>query len=192
MGLAACLLLCACGTEPPPAAPSATDSKHKLVMLAPIGGETDSTRSFIGEPLSRDQLRDCVRQQRAIDVESDAMQGVEATINHRRDTLEAEERSIDAQRPRIDTKSQRAVDAFNATVNAHVTAVNLYNADIGKATERLQALNEKIDAFNTGCAGRSYYLDDMNAVLAELGPSPAPPTDNNFRPAPSDLLTIGQ
>jgi hypothetical protein len=190
--MATCLLLCACGTEPPPPAPSATASTHKLVVLPPIGGEAGSTRSFIGQPLSRDQLRDCVQQQRAIDAESDAISRVEAAMAHRRDTLEAEERSIDARRPQIDARSQQAVDVFNATIKTHVAAVNLYNDDVNKARQRVEALNEKIDAFNTSCAGRSYYVDDMDAVLAELGPSPAPPTNANFRPGPSSPLTIGQ
>jgi hypothetical protein len=161
-------------------------------MLPPIGGTAGSTRSFVGQPLSRDQLRDCVRQQRAIDAESDALDGVEATMSHRRDTLETEKRSIDARRSQIDAKSQQAVDDFNASIKKHIAAVNLYNDDINKAGERVQALNEKIDAFNTGCAGHSYYVDDMDAVLAELGPSPAPPTNDNFRPRPGNPLTIGK
>lgn len=161
-------------------------------MLPPIGGEAGSARSFIGQPLSRDQLRDCIRQQRAIDADSYAAKRAEAAMAQRRDTLEAEEQSINGRRSTIDARSQQAVDTFNASVKTHIAAINLYNHDVNQARQRVEGLNEKVTAFNTGCAGRAYYVDDMDAVLAALGPSPAPPTNGNFRAGPSSPLIIGQ
>jgi hypothetical protein len=186
----ACLVLAGCAGKSPSDAPSAAvASNHKLVSFAPANGGSGASRSLVGPTLSRDALRTCVKQEHDIDNGQAAIKVNDTMLGMQRSALESEEKAIEGRRPQVDTKSQKSVDDFNAAVTAHTGKVNNYNQAVHALKVQEADVNGVVNAFNTGCAGHSYFTDDMDAVTAELGPvrrgaAPLPPPDPLAPPAP--------
>jgi hypothetical protein len=86
--------------------------------------------------LSRPELQWCVNGQGSIEATEAA--------------LATEEANLETRSSAVDSYSQSSVSAYNALVDA-------FNA-------RVRAQNASIDDWNSRCAGRSYYVSDMNAV----------------------------
>lgn len=86
--------------------------------------------------LSRAELGWCVEKEGPIDIADAEMAAAEA--------------NLEARAAAVDRYSQASVNAYNALVDA-------FNA-------KVRANNVTIDDWNSRCAGRMYYVSDMNAA----------------------------
>ena len=197
--LIAGLLLSGCMTsgDATPGRTEASSPQRQLVTLTPLDGRTGATRELIRQALSRDALRVCVREEREIDAGKIQQQLDENALKIRRDELEADEQSLEIRRSQVNARSQESVDGFNNAIRAHSMDIDEYNRAVDEARRRDGAVGSLVNSFNTTCGGRSYYQDDMDVVLLELGPasvrraadslfpSVRRPGDNLFPPAPA-------
>ncbi len=155
--------------EEPPAPPT---PQRELVTLGPASGGIGGSRFFVRQALTRDQLRTCVVTQRNIDASRSQSRADEYQLTARRSQIEAQDKALDVQRLLVNARSQASVDGFNAAVRAQSTAINDYNIAVDLARKENDRGNSLVNDFNSTCGGRSYYADEMSAVLAELGPPP--------------------
>lgn len=122
--------------------------------------------SYKGPVLTRDQLRQCVAEQKAInasETDADRLQNLLAESEANIKSLEAE---INARQPLVDRYSQESVDEFNALIDRHQRLVASHNAAIPGVKTKVQQVNAAVERFNMSCADRVYYESDMQAVRA--------------------------
>jgi len=117
-----------------------------------------------GPVLSREELRQCVVQEKTINAQSSDVDRMQSDLDAKKRELQALERRIAAAEPLVDTTSQASVDEFNALVDEHSRLVARYNAGLPPANDAVARLNASIDRFNALCANRPYYESDMAAV----------------------------
>ncbi|MFZ5636222.1 MAG: hypothetical protein ACOY82_06500 [Pseudomonadota bacterium] len=116
--------------------------------------------------LTRDQLRQCVADEKRIDADkADLMQrtALSEAERARIDKLGAE---IEALGGEVDDTSQAQVDAYNALVAKHKEWVATFNADLPELNRRVDAGKALVARFNADCANRVYYDRDMDAIKA--------------------------
>ena len=119
-----------------------------------------------GSGLTRDQLRQCVNEQKVINAGSGQVDRLQASISVDAAEISRLERQIAAQESLVNVYSQESVDQFNALVNRHRQMVTAYNDRLPAANARVEQMNAAVRRFNTECADRVYYESDMNAVVA--------------------------
>ncbi len=121
---------------------------------------------YRGPVLTRDQLRQCVAQQEAINKEGDEVDLLQSRLNQSEADLNALEESIKRQEAMVDRYSQQSVDNFNMLIERHRRQVERHNANLGYANARVDKVNRAVERFNAECGDRAYYDSDMRAVLA--------------------------
>lgn len=120
-----------------------------------------------GPVMSRDELRFCVNQDDRIDNLEQAITELEGAAASERLQLEASERALADAKAGVDVYSQQSVDGFNRMVDRHAELVDQYNATLPRVNEKISVRNEAVHTYNTVCAERAYYEDDLAAVNAE-------------------------
>jgi chromosome segregation ATPase len=124
---------------------------------------------FPGPTLSRQQLKQCVLSEAEINRLSHASD--EESIHLENAALRLENLGLMVARSEasVDEYSQQSVNSHNRLIEQYNQELEEYNARIPGAQARQSAVNRRIDTFNSACADRAYYLDDMAAVEKELG-----------------------
>lgn len=165
-------LLLACALLWPLAAPAAGPTPKKGNTLSFGGGKP------VGKLLTRDQLRQCLAQQKALkdqDAETAQAQagldGEKAAIARADAELERQAAELQAERATIDATQEAAVAAFNAKLSqrgeserARDQRVADYNARLPAFNARVQAGKLSHEAWQSDCAGRAYDEADFFAI----------------------------
>jgi hypothetical protein len=119
-----------------------------------------------GPVLTRDQLRQCVAEQDAINVLGDDADKLQASLAESEASINRLEAQINAQEPLVDRYSQESVDSFNTLIDRHKRLVSAHNGNLPSANARVEQVNAAVQRFNAKCADRVYYESDMRAVRA--------------------------
>lgn len=119
-----------------------------------------------GSVLTRDQLRQCVNEQKEINTGSDLVDRLQSSISVDAAEISRLERQIAVQESLVNVYSQESVDEFNALISRHRKMVTAYNDRLPAAKARVEQMNAAVSRFNAKCADRVYYQSDMNAVVA--------------------------
>jgi hypothetical protein len=121
---------------------------------------------YKGPVLTRDQLRQCVAEQRAINASEAELDRLQASLAKSEAAINRLEAQINAQEPLVDRYSQASVDSFNALIARHKHLVATHNTKLPSANARVEQVNAAVARFNEKCAEHVYYERDMQAVLA--------------------------
>lgn len=165
-GLLACAGLCA--NVNLQAADPAAKTGNTLTLN---GGKPTGT-------LTRDQLRQCLSQQKSIkDQNSEAaraqteLQAQKAEVARQRDELEKEGADLDTERAAIDATKAEAVEAFNSKLvqrrqrlEQHDALIEAYNAKLRPFNEKVQVLDTTRQTWVGECGNRSYDEVDFYAI----------------------------
>lgn len=149
--------------------------------------------SHSGRILSKQELRSCVGLQTDIETAEAKLLARESALPSTQniDSLALEidqsEREINELHARIESaeplvnvysessvnnynamvrKSEIKVNEHNALVTRYQKLADAYNSKLAQYKKHESEFNGKVDRFNSECA-HSYYVDDMNAILAE-------------------------
>ncbi len=121
-------------------------------------------------------IRACLRQdQRLADLEK-RLASYQASMTSYRNRISALEADLDKRRKQIDGTDPEAVKEYNARVERHRTMIDTYNDEmLPTLDQRRDQLNKLVSDYNGRCADKSYFEDDWQAALTELGiPDPRP------------------
>lgn len=158
--LPALLLILLC-----PAASQAAAPARALGSFAPAPGAAPPADQA---PLSPEALRSCVDRQLQARREQDELAAPNAGNSQRRDDLAKRLEELEQERKVLDAKNNAAVKAFNAKAAALKTDQNALSRDVGAANSRIGAHNALIASIASDCRGRSFYQDDMDAVMKDF------------------------
>lgn len=156
-----------------PLATSATDPAPKKGNTLTLSGGKPT-----GKLLTRDQLRQCLAQQKSLkERDADtaraqaALDADKAEIARVDAELEREAAALQAERTSIDVTKEEAIAAFNAKLaqraereRARDQRVADYNARLPAFNERVQAGNQVRQGWQTDCADRAYDEADYFAI----------------------------
>jgi hypothetical protein len=160
--LLAVALLAGCADDTPTSAPN-----HKLVTLAPADGGAADALGLNLNALSRTDLAACVAKKQTLQHDEAAFALQNGDLAARRAALQTQQAAILSDRSAVQGTNRVAVAAYNARLQAFQHLTNAYNADAEAQNERQRVYETVVVAFNTECAGHSYYQDDMDAVLKD-------------------------
>lgn len=118
-----------------------------------------------GPVLTRDQLRQCIKEQNNINAQNEAVNKMQVALGESEAKINNLERRIAAMKPHVDVYNQKSVDSFNKLINEHKQFVNAYNSKLPTINAHLDDINSAVDRFNKSCAEHAYYEHDMAAVL---------------------------
>ena len=115
-------------------------------------------------------IRACLRQdQRLRDLEK-RLSDYQASLASHRSRITALEKELDRRRKQIDGTDPAAVKEYNARVERHRTMIDTYNEEMLPTLDRRRdQLNQLVKDYNAACADKSYFEEDWQAALAELG-----------------------
>jgi hypothetical protein len=143
------------------AAVAAGSALSALAQTAPRG-----TKPSL-KPLTRAELRECMNREDRLKARQGAMQKDQAA--HDAILLELAQQAIamaDEQRT-IDVTDQKAIDDFNARVEARNRRVEAQNERALEANRLVIELNREAADFTTECSARTYHFKDKEAIEAE-------------------------
>jgi hypothetical protein len=149
-----------------PAAPASPG--HRLVTLAPATGFAADSFAMSLQVLSPDSLRACVAKKQQIQQDDSAYAQEDIDVSARRAALDARSANINSSRRDVTGTSRAAVEAFNAKLRNLQSDMNRFNTDVSASNARRRGHGALVIAFNTDCAGHSYYNDDMETVLKDF------------------------
>ena len=159
--IVALFLLAGCAEEVvAPAKPPRT-----LVTMAPEEGSPSENNQTALQALSPEELRTCVARKQQAQQEDAQFALEDDDLHARRDALQAKQRALQVDRSAVTGTDRKAVDTYNARLRAIQADNDRFNVDISISNARRHAHGALVIAFNTECAGHSYYQDDMDEVL---------------------------
>jgi hypothetical protein len=120
--------------------------------------------------LKLDELEQCVKSEKDINVGSDSLDKTEIALKARTDEIERLDQEIDRSAAQMDRTSQVAINNHNAKVQRHQALVRDYNMQIASFNSRADNHNAQIGQFNSNCANKKYYESDMQTVRSRVGP----------------------
>lgn len=120
-----------------------------------------------GPVMSREELRFCVNHDGRLENLEQAISELEGAAASGRLQLEASERALADAKAGVDVYSEQSVDGFNRLVDRHAELVDRYNARLPLVNEKIAERNEAVHTYNTVCAEKAYYEDDLAAITAE-------------------------
>lgn len=121
-------------------------------------------------------IRACLRQdQRLADLEK-RLVTYQASMTSYRERISALEADLDNRRKQIDGTDPAAVKEYNTRVERHRKMIDTFNEEmLPTLDQRRDQLNKLVTDYNGRCADKSYFEDDWQAALTELGvPDPRP------------------
>jgi hypothetical protein len=160
---AAGLALVLAGCEGAPEAPP-PNARHTLVTLAPADGGAGESTGISQIAISRDELHACVAKRQSFTANEAAFAKRDVDIAAQRDDLNARQAAMAVDHKTISSHDRKAVDAYNARLQALQHDINAYNQLVNSSNAEKHTNNGMVDDFNAHCAGRAYYQDDMDAV----------------------------
>ncbi len=115
-------------------------------------------------------IRACLRQdQRLADLEK-RLGTYQTSMTTYRSRISALEADLDKRRKQIDGTDPAAVKEYNTRVERHRKMIDTYNDEMLPTLDRRRdQLNQLVKDYNAGCADKSYFEQDWQAALAELG-----------------------
>lgn len=168
---AAALLLCATALG---SSAQAADPAAKGGNVLSVGGKPGPK----GKLLTRDELRQCLRQQPEVKAQGEEATRAQAALDAEKAELARQEgelaersKSLEGERATVNASDQAAVDAFNASTHEHADKIAEHQRRMDDYNARLPAFNAKADAYNTtqqrynaACADRPYEQADYYAI----------------------------
>lgn len=160
MNLAAATALSAMALAGPAAAQKSADPAQDAEVIKVYDAGT----------LKPADIRACLRQdQRLGDLEK-RLTDYQASMTAHRSRITALEKELDRRRKQIDGTDPAAVKEYNARVERHRTMIDTYNEEMLPTLDRRRdQLNQLVKDYNAACADKSYFEEDWQAALAELG-----------------------
>jgi len=148
-----------------------------VVMLLVFSSTADARRGgkmrglapgvrHTGAVLSLEQLKACVQHERFVDAAEVRLAALQASLKSKERDIAELGRKIDDSRETLDRYSSYEVDAYNALIDEHETAVDAYNAKLLPINRLIDDMNSTIERFNASCADKVYYESDMSAIRA--------------------------
>ncbi len=81
--------------------------------------------------------------------------------------MEESESALADAKAGVDVYSQSSVDEFNKKVERHGDLVDRYNGRLPLVNQKITARNEAVDTYNSACAEKAYFEDDLAIIKAE-------------------------
>jgi septal ring factor EnvC (AmiA/AmiB activator) len=120
--------------------------------------------------LKPEDITACLQTDQDIVRQEQQLVDYEQTLSDFKADIEKLAADMDRRRKQIDGSDAKAVDVYNKRVDRHRAMIDRYNQKfLPTLAERRGKLNDSIDAYNSGCADKSYFEEDWLASVAELG-----------------------
>lgn len=159
----------------------AAEARKGSGALTALGLAAGAAKTYGANTLTVAQLKQCMILQRKIDNSAEALEPDETALTAKEQQfteLEAERKSLQdylTQNENATFETQAQVDQYNEKVNRYNALIDESNRVVDEY-EKLQVIyngkigghNDMVNEFDSGCAGKQYYVDDMSTVMAEL------------------------
>ncbi len=116
---------------------------------------------------TRDELRDCLNIEDALKERQRALQAASAENARIAAWLDAETDQIRGTGSKMDETNPMAPTAYDAMVKSHNLRVRQLNAAEAALAAASRAFDADAKAFSARCSGRTYLVEDMDAVAHE-------------------------
>ncbi|MDF1721379.1 MAG: hypothetical protein P1U65_11955 [Minwuia sp.] len=140
-------------------------------------GNAEVIKVYEQGTLTPADIRACMRQdQRLVDQEK-RLVAYQQSMTTYRERIRALEADLDKRRKQIDGTDPAAVTEYNTRVERHRTMIDTFNDEmLPTLDQRRDQLNKLVSDYNARCADKSYFEEDWQAALAELGIADPRPT----------------
>lgn len=126
-------------------------------------------KSYTADHLTVEQLKLCVGRERRLEKVSADLEQRSTALTFAQAAIGEEKKAIEEAEARLNRRSQRSVDQFNASIKK-------YNDSIGTNRQAVDAYNRDVESqkvevsqFNATCGGKRYFEDDLALALTQLG-----------------------
>lgn len=148
-----------------------------LCLAASVASSADETDPFGGRALKLgerhdgkamtvDELVACIDLDRDLDNRKREADGLELQADLAESRYRGLAQIIDAERQILDASDQHAIDAFNAKVEEHGTAVDAYNDLVVRLNAALSDQDALTERFNPQCTTSAYYAADLTKAYS--------------------------
>lgn len=122
--------------------------------------------------LTPDALHKCLVTAHDLDVSEEKTHSARARIEGERAAIDKEEADLLVEQKRA-MADNAEINKYNARVDRFKSSVDSFNALVNLYEAERRARNASIDLFNNDCAGRKYYVSDLDAIKHKLPFDPA-------------------
>jgi hypothetical protein len=119
--------------------------------------------------LTQAKLKECIQLSSALDDAGKILDDEEKGLSSAQEQLQGAFDNLELQRSSIDNTSQFEVDEFNRRLDVLRAEQTRFNDAVDKHNNRVSNYQSHANRFNTTCAGKRYYEEDLQLVEAELG-----------------------
>lgn len=134
---------------------------------ASAAGSSSKHKSYDANTLQPADLKACLIQAHSIDENDAKSDAAKKRIESDSAKIDKDNKALKAEGKK-DFTSQAEVDAFNARVKALKTRNGAFNKSVNEWNSGLAARKVSIDTFNTRCAGKKYFTDDLASIKGGL------------------------
>ncbi|EHR72642.1 hypothetical protein BurJ1DRAFT_3839 [Burkholderiales bacterium JOSHI_001] len=142
------------------AGPAAAQAGAKTAAL----GEAPAGVTVNPKPLAREELRQCLQRQQTLEARRSDLDRHDQALASEKAALLASGSRLEAELKALDTRSEAAVNAFNAKAAARDKQVADWTRLHAAAGEDHQAWLTDSQAWGADCAGRRYREEDRTAI----------------------------
>lgn len=166
--LLASVILGGCADEPPlRGVASEAERLPEGIVVMPGVLSGPRLAGMAGQrPMSAGELRSCAGNILALDAQGKSLETTIGELSRSRRAIEAEDRTLDALRTKVNTRDGKQVDAFNARADSHRDAIRAHNRQVEVQNRDAEAYRLTLNEFRTRCVGRGYLQSDFDALTA--------------------------
>jgi hypothetical protein len=121
-------------------------------------------KQYTEDVLTQDALRDCISNEAEINYISKAMDVSKSRVEIEQSEMDQLGRDLDFKQSMLNRYSQTDVDNYNSLIKQFESRRTKYSVMVDKYNLDRKDLNHTIDMFNSKCANKKYYEDDLEAI----------------------------
>lgn len=162
------ILLSGCADEPPlRGVASEPERLPEGIVVMPGVLSGPRLAGMAGQrPMSAGELRSCAGNILALEAQGKSLDATIDELSRSRRAIEAEDRTLDALRAKVNTRDGKQVDAFNVRAESHRDAIRAHNRQVEVQNRDAEAYRLTHNEFRTRCVGRGYRQSDFDTLTA--------------------------
>lgn len=118
--------------------------------------------------MSIDEITNCARRVKGLQEDSARLTATDARMKQQKASIEAAQKAIEADRPRVNIKNAKQVAAFNQRVEKNLEAIRRLNADVADVNTWVSARGILINDYKVSCVQRPYRKSDLALLPSDL------------------------
>ena len=135
-----------------------------------------------GEPIAKEQLRECLNLQPKLKTEADKAKRASTDLEDDKAAFDKFDNQLKAERSKVDPKDRAAIAAYNAKLEKRQKMVTAFNAKSEAASKSVESYNALRKSWESDCENKAYRESDYAELRPVKAPASSEPARTELRP----------